>query len=372
MDWESSKSAVLLNPRLPSDVEQVLQSSLPLTGAFASHFWLLTSGTTSKADEYKCVALSKAAILASALSVNRHLCSSGSDVWLNPLPLFHVGGLGILARSYLSGAKALSFTGKWDGNGFYEALHRHRVTLTALVPAQLHDLIEGHRPAPPFLRGVVVGGGRLEEALYQQAKGLGWPVLPSYGLTEASSQVATAVCGEEVPTLALLKHVQVRFDENGTIALKGPSLLSAYAYVKEGLARLVDPKVEGWLQTEDRGFLQDQRLVVIGRGAAFVKIGGESVEVGCLERLLEKLKKATRSKQATVLLALSDPRLGHAIHLAVEGKVSDETSLAVEQYQQRVLPFERIRRIHSIDQFPRSALGKILCSQLSRLCHLHA
>ena len=38
----------------------------------------------------------------------------------------------------------------------------------------------------------MTGGGALDPSLYKQARDLGWPLLPSYGLTECGSQVATA------------------------------------------------------------------------------------------------------------------------------------------------------------------------------------
>ena len=52
-------------------------------------------------------------------------------------------------------------------------------------------MVKGGWTAPVDLRAVVVGGGRLEETAGRAARELGWPVLASYGLTEAGSQVAT-------------------------------------------------------------------------------------------------------------------------------------------------------------------------------------
>jgi O-succinylbenzoic acid--CoA ligase len=109
IDWLSHESHVLLNPRMPDAERQRLESFVvPLPG----HLWLATSGTTGS---LKLTALSKRAMLASAAAVNRHLQSDADDVWLCVLPTFHVGGLGIYARAFLSGAQVV--TAEWRGGG---------------------------------------------------------------------------------------------------------------------------------------------------------------------------------------------------------------------------------------------------------------
>src|SRR5947209_7140162 len=96
------------------------------------HVFVATSGTTG---DVKLVALSKDAILASAAAVNVRLGAGRDDVWCCVLPTFHVGGLGIHARAYLSGARVVTM--RWDPQAFVRA----GSTLASLVPAQVHDLV---------------------------------------------------------------------------------------------------------------------------------------------------------------------------------------------------------------------------------------
>ena len=63
---------------------------------------------------------------------------------------------------------------------------------SSLVPAQVLDLVRAGLRPPPVLRAIVVGGGAISAELYRDARALGWPVLPSYGMTECCSQIATA------------------------------------------------------------------------------------------------------------------------------------------------------------------------------------
>lgn len=77
--WESTESRLLLNPRMPMEEQNRLQQRIKNAGNPGNpgnHFWLATSGTTS---QFKLIALSKEAILASAQAVNTHLEVSSQD-----------------------------------------------------------------------------------------------------------------------------------------------------------------------------------------------------------------------------------------------------------------------------------------------------
>jgi O-succinylbenzoic acid--CoA ligase len=339
IDWNSSESHLLLNPRMPAEERARLES---LVVEMAGHVWLATSGTTGT---LKLTALSKEALLASAAAVNRHLQSDARDVWCSVLPPFHVGGLGIEARAFLSGARVVRM--EWDPRAFAAA----EVTLASLVPAQVRDLVDSRLSAPPALRAIVVGGGALPAALYDEARALDWPVLPSYGMTETCSQVATATPAS--PELVLLDHVEARTEEDGRLAFRGPSLLTGYG-TADGF---IDPKVDGWFVTEDLGKVEGRTLQVEGRRGDFIKIGGESVDLARLDAIL-----AAVTGPHAAIVAVPDRRLGHVIHLAVDSTL-DATAVAAA-YDQRVHPFERARAVHQVAEIPRSPLGKLLRAQL--------
>jgi O-succinylbenzoic acid--CoA ligase len=344
IDWLSSESHLLLNPRMPDEERRRMASFV--TG-LPGHVWLATSGTTGA---LKLTALSKPALLASAAAVNRHLQSDARDVWSCVLPAFHVGGLGIHARAFLSGARVIEEA--WDPRRFAAS---KEVTLASLVPAQVRDLVTAGLPAPRQLRSIVVGGGALERGLYDAARELGWPVLPSYGMTETCSQVATATPASPEPIL--LDHVQARTEQDGRLAFRGESLLTAYA-TKDGL---IDPKsVDGWFFTEDLGTVDGRVLRVEGRRGDFIKIGGESVDLARLDAILAAIAGAEGA-----VLAVPDARLGHVIHLAVTAAVDGPGVRA--SFDARVHPFERARALHVVPEIPRSALGKLLRKQLLEL-----
>lgn len=281
--WETGCSALLLNPRLEADRrEMILGADFP---DLADHVWLASSGTSGR---LKIIALSREALEASAAVVNRRLAAGSSDCWLNPLPLFHVGGLGIVIRAALGGCRLEMFP-RWDAREFLRCASEVGATLSALVPTQVHDLVATRLACPPALRAVVVGGGALDESLRLRAANLGWPLLPSYGLTEAASQVATAALGgHDFHFLPLLDHIEARVGDDGLLELRGPSLLTGWMlFESDGIARWEDPKFDGWFRTTDRCELRDGKLRVLGRADDLVKIRGELVDVASLERLLQ-------------------------------------------------------------------------------------
>src|SRR5690349_2705252 len=107
-DWQSLDNHALLNPRISGAEAQSLMDLFSIVeGLFRSHLFILSSGTASTEKKLKWVALSKSAFLLSASAVNDHLESDANDVWIHTLPNFHVGGLGIWARSHLSGARVV-------------------------------------------------------------------------------------------------------------------------------------------------------------------------------------------------------------------------------------------------------------------------
>lgn len=370
IDWESSDNENLLNPRFPAFERNDILGMLSQAPVLKGHVWIATSGSSY----IKWVALSKQGLLISAEAVNTVLKSNRSDIWLNALPPFHVGGLGIYARCFLNGAKMvdghLIMQGQWNPIHFYQLLCEHQVSLTALVPTQIYDLVKLRLSQPKTLRAVVVGGGVLHDTLYQKARALGWNLLPSYGLTEASSQVATAELQEkadvEKPSLKILPHMQVSTDNLGYIKLKSASLLTLYALKTKDGVQFVDPKKEDWFHTEDLGKLNGPYLEVQGRSSNFIKIGGESVDLSRLERILDEIKLSTKYPFDAVLVPISDPRLGCVIHLATNGSEALLNQM-VTAYQSRVLPFEKIRQVHCLPRIPRSPSLKVLLQELKSL-----
>jgi O-succinylbenzoic acid--CoA ligase len=220
-----------------------------------------------------------------------------------------------MVRAVLSGARRED-AGAWSAENFLRRLGETGATLTSLVPAQVHDLARFSACPPSGLRAAVVGGGALDEPLRAMMADRGWPLLPSYGLTEAASQVATALPGQtDFAWLPLLPHFEARTAPDGILELQGPALLDGWmVFPAEGAPSWKDPKRAGWLRTGDRAELRGRELRVAGRADDLVKIRGELVDLAALERSLQARVRAGK----VVLHAQPDERNGTALHIVAE------------------------------------------------------
>ena len=359
--WISNASVVLANPRdrealnEAGVIEQWLEGQTGLT----AHVLFRTSGSTGQG---KWVALAKDALLASARAVNEFLGVTPEDRWLQTLPLFHVGGMGIAARAHAAGCRAIEGGGQWDAARCHEQLMVENITLTSLVPTQLTDLVRLNLPAPPSLRAVLIGGGKLDDELYRQAMQLGWPVRETYGMTETASQVATARAGEKC--LSILPCWQVQTDDSGRIQISGEPLLSAYVGINdEGECFLEDPKENGWLKSNDLGCVSGNHLEIQGRVDRCVKILGELINLTDVEESVsEAFTKANGEHADFAVMALEDERAGHKLILCIEGEGGFDDVL--DFHYAECHPLHRIAQVVYLTSFPHTVIGKIAYSKL--------
>lgn len=306
---------------------------------FEGHQFFRTSGSSGVE---KWIALSDDALEWSARSVIEALEITANDVLGLALPEVHVGGYGVALRSRFSGARLERFGDRWSATGFTNWTGASGVTISSLVPTQVHDLVAGGFQAAKCLRMIVVGGGALDQELCDQARGLGWPVVPSYGMTETSSQVAT---GDGLP---LLPGWEARI-EGDRLALRGGGLLTSVIQ-REGSGFVSsDPKVDGWFVTNDRVELTPTGLKILGRADRVVKVFGELVDLVELESFWSEGLGTN-----VAIVARPDHRRGAVLHLFYEGETD-----WVESMNATLPGPTRLASSHQVEALPRSALGKV-------------
>lgn len=319
---------------------------------------ILTSGSSATP---KAVPLTVGNHAASTAAIAERLGTGPDDRWMLCLPLEHIGGLAILFRSVMPGA-GVALMRRFDPTAFIEQINERRVTLTSLVPSML-DAVLGlgrHRP-PAGLRGVFIGGAPASPALLERARDAGWPVLPTWGMTEAGSQLATpdpATAAEmdfhAEPSVALppLPGVEVRTASSGALQVRGPMLFAGYL---EGTPP--GPDAEGWFTTGDRGIVDRRGAVrVVGRMDNVIISGGVNV---VLDAVGQRLLDCPLIQDAAVI-GIDDPRWGQRVAAAVVAREADGgLNEVLETWSRRHLsPAERPARWRIVERIPRSAAGK--------------
>ncbi len=338
----------------------------------AAHVLFQTSGSSG---EPRWIALSKQALHISAEAVNRHLGVDSASQWGLALPLHHVGGFGVAARARAAGCGFHDFARKWDAAAFAAWLDAENITHTSLVPTQVHDLAAAGLRAPRNLGAIVVGGGRLDDTTGRAARALGWPVLASYGMTEAGSQIATqapASLGLDYRSapIPLLDIWEAEVRAGGRLAIRGPALHSG-TLVPEGNGWRFVKRENPWHETRDRVSLAGRLLTPLGRADSLVKVLGELVDPEEIERDLIRISNGTLGPGTFAVAAIPDERAGHALVPVFEGHATAEHGRWIADHNQRCEGFKRLGPAVRADLLPKSPLGKIRRAELAEWVAAH-
>lgn len=353
--WEGVGIDIRLNPHRAYDIaglEAVVREEMGIESAVV----LATSGSEG---EPKFVVLRKSALLASARAVNDHCGLTISDTWLGGLSTFHVGGLGIYARAYLSGAAVIPM--RWDqweqdGSRLVEMCLANWIRVTSLTPVHLYDLVAHQVRCPESLRGVFIGGGALMPSTALRAMALGWPVWTTYGMTETCSQVATSAA-EEFDWLPILGEWEAKITDDDRLAVRGKGLFSGYVTRDEnGTWKVTKPfDEEGWFTTGDQCRIKGEVIRFLGRADDLVKVSGELISVSRLERELAQELDPTTGKG--VVIAMPHARRENELIAFVEGGAKAEE--AARNFSNSLIPLEQFAKVVLLDKLPRTDLGKI-------------
>ena len=309
-----------------------------------------TSGTTGPA---RAVVLPLSALIASADGVVAGADLRPGDAWLDPLPLSHVGGLGVLFRGARVGAETVLIDG-FDADEVARLFESGRMTHASLV-ARMLDRLLGSPLRARGLRCVLVGGGRTDPALLARARSAGIPAQATYGLSEAGSTVT--LHRADGPAVQAgdagwpLPGLRVRIGPGGGVQVAGASLMLGY---DDG------PALGEWLATGDRGRrLEDGRLVILDRRTDLIVTGGENVSPAAVEAVIGALQAV----EEVCVLGLPHASWGQELVALVRWRGEPQPEL-LQHAAESLAPWQRPRRwIQRRGPLPRTALGKLLRHQ---------
>ncbi|HMP89744.1 MAG TPA: o-succinylbenzoate--CoA ligase [Kiritimatiellia bacterium] len=237
---------------------------------------LFTSGSGGNP---KPAVLSYGNLYYNAQGANANIRVHSNDRWLLNLPIYHVSGIGVIFRCIMSGAAILIPAAN---ESLADSISKYKPSLVSIVPAQLADLLrQAGETSFNSVRVFLVGGSSADPEMLQEASQIGLPVYMTYGMTEMASQITTmpsdAPPSRRFTTSGrILRHRQLKVDEDGLIHVKGPCLFPGY--LKDGkLVRKLDQ--DGWFATGDLGTLSDDGyLTVLGRKDHLIISGGENIQ----------------------------------------------------------------------------------------------
>ena len=332
---------------------------------------LLTSGSTGAP---KAVELTEDRLLHVARAVARHHQLTPADRGFSPLPLFHINAEVVALLASLQAGAALVVDRRFRRHGFWEKLAGSDVTWVNAVPAILTILAEYPVPVrPPRLRFVRSASAPLPVAVRRRIEArAGVPVVESYGMTEAASQITAAPLDGSAPAGSCGRpvgaEVQVRDPSGspvpagttGQIWIRGRGVIDGYAdgQAAERFA------AGGWLSTGDLGYLDgDGFLFLTGRSDDVVNRGGELL----YPREIEEVLIADPAVRDAVVIGRPDPILGQVPVAYVIPAQGPETAAGLQYLLDALAArcaaelsrFKRPEAIYVVEDLPRAATGKI-------------
>lgn len=323
-----------------------LADGSPVAGDVAAV--VTTSGTTA---DPRRVVLTRQAMESSARAVSASLgIVPGKDRWLACLPLHHVAGLAIVARSHFCGTP-MTVHESFDEIAVGASVDR--CTVVSVVPTMLRRLLHVGVPIERF-RHILVGGAPLPSHLMQRAVDSGANVTTTYGLSET--------CGGCVHDGKSLPSVDISISPREEILVKGPVVMRGY-HRDQGATRKAFT-AEGWLRTGDLGRIgPDGVLEVVDRIKDVIVTGGVNVSPTAVERVL--VEHAAVSEACVV--GVADDEWGERVVAFVVRRedlkpptLDELRSFAAGRLSKPELP----REVHFVRRLPYSPSGKVLRQQL--------
>jgi fatty-acyl-CoA synthase len=334
---------------------------------------LFTSGTTGKP---KGVVLHHAGIVNNArLSTERIALEPGS-VWLNVLPLFHIGGSVTMTLGCISNLGTQILLAEFSAPGMLDALQRYGVAVTMAVPTMFHALFQHEAFAATnfsALEVIVTGGTAIAPELVREVRSrFGSDVMVLFGQTEAGGCMCLTRRGDDeeritrsVGTPLPLSEAKIVTTDTGAIAAIGTvgeicvrtrCAMTGYFKMPDKTAEALD--ADGWVHTGDLGLMRaDGYLQVTGRLKDMIIRGGENIYPREVEDALAEHGAVAQS----AVFGLADSKWGEQVAAAVILKPgAHATGDALMAYLQERIARHKVPKVwHFVESLPVNASGKI-------------
>lgn len=226
---------------------------------------------------------------------------------------------------------------------------------------------------PPNLTMTISGAAALDPIVGERWREVtNSQVIEGYGMTEATtlltvnpsdSRTKPGSAGLPLPgtEIAILKddNTFAAPGEVGEIVAKGPQIMSGYLNRPEATRTAY---FGGWMKTGDIGKLDDDGyLYIVDRAKDMVLVGGFNVFPTEVDEVLNACPGVLEAASVGIPKGASEEEL----HAFVVRRCDEVSASQVSEYcAQYLTGYKRPRKVHFVDELPKSPIGKILRREL--------
>jgi long-chain acyl-CoA synthetase len=350
---------------------------------------IYTGGTTGRS---KGVRLTHTNLLSNGVAFGLAIGARREQTYLHAAPMFHAADL--LAMGWFLQGAAQCFLPAFSPASFLDAIQQFRVGAVVTVPTMLIATVSD----PDFvkfdtssLKTLIYGAAPMAVEWIERVAEA-FPAVNfanSYGLTETAPDLTVFDPGEfrtaieraratgdrtgpltSVGKPNVLNEIKIvdsggneaKPGESGELLARGPNIMKGYWNRPEETAAALK---DGWLHTGDVARIDEGGYVyLLDRMKDMVITGGENVYSSEVEAVLHRHPAVAEA----AIIGLPDERLGETVMAVIvpkPGAAPSEDEIA--QHCRRSLGGYKIpRRFAFIERLPRSAMGKVLKSDLRK------
>jgi len=302
----------------------------------------------------------------------------GEEVFICPLPLYHIYALSSLLLFAKLGAHTILITDPRNMEAFLHDLRKYRFTAIIGVNTLYRALLDAPGLAELDFRRLKVsssGGMAVQRVVAERwAKATGIALVEGYGLTETSPVVIsnpvnidawTGTIGMPIPsTEAAIMDDEGRpmpVAEVGEICIRGPQVMTGYWNRPEETAHVFTS--DGWLRTGDMGLMDERGYFrITDRKKDMIIVSGFKV----FPNQIEDVVAMHPGVLEVGAIGVPDERSGEAVKLVVVRTDPALTEEALLEHCRKHLTGYKLPKIieFSTEPLPKSSIGKILRRQL--------
>ncbi|WP_160723077.1 AMP-binding protein [Bacillus sp. USDA818B3_A] len=338
---------------------------------------LYTSGTTGKP---KAVGLTHGQILAAIENIITSHELSAKDITYCFLPLFHINAQVVAVLSTLLSGGKIVIAAKFSASKFWNVINEHNVTWVSAVPTVISILLNSSRPShiSERLRFIRSASSQLSMVIARRfEQSFGIPLIQSYGMTEAASQICVNPLppGKRVlgsvgrPAGLQLKVVdpngeQCLPNKIGEIAIQGKNVIHHYIEADNQ-----NDFQHGWFHTGDLGYVdKDGYVFIVGRIKEMINRGGEKISPYEVEEVIRQLPAI---KEAAVI-GMPNPLYGemvvaYIVSRSSQGNSDDVTKMVMDHCEKKLSSYKCPAEVYLVEEIPVGPTGKIQRSKLKEI-----